>query len=207
MKVLLITGPIGAGKSMASRVLAACGMPVYDSDAQAKGLYNRHPELIAQLEAALGQSLRLDASAADVTLSGACPVLDKKKLARLLFESSEVRRKVNALVHPLVIADFQQWTLAQKGPWVGMESALLLSPEAGAALACDAVLYVDAPVEKRLERIIRRDSCTREQALARIRSQQLSPDDPRVSCVLTNNGDEEAFEEQVKTYYKTLIEQ
>lgn len=207
MKVLLITGPIGAGKSLASRVLAACGMPVYDSDAQAKGLYNRHPELIKQMEAALGQSLRTNLNAAGVSPSGTSPELDKKKLARLLFESPETRRKVNALVHPLVIADFQQWSLAQKGPWVGMESALLLSPEAGAALACDAVLYVDAPLEKRLERIIRRDFCTREQALARIRSQQLSPDDPRVSCVLTNNGDEDAFEEQVKTYYKTLIEQ
>ena len=201
MKVLLITGPIGAGKSLASRVLAASGMPVYDSDAQAKSLYSRHPELIAQMEAALGQSLRKETGPADVA-----SLLDKKKLARLLFENPVARRKVNALVHPMVIADFQQWALDQKAPWVGMESALLLSPEAGARLDCDAVLYVDAPVDVRLERIICRDACTREQALVRIDSQALSPDDPRVTRVLRNDGDAAALEEQVKNYYQTLIE-
>ena len=50
MKTLLITGPIGSGKSLATRVLAGCGVPVYDCDAQAKDLYGRHPELIEQLE-------------------------------------------------------------------------------------------------------------------------------------------------------------
>lgn len=206
MKTLLVTGPIGSGKSLAARVLADCGMPVYDSDAQAKKLYARHPELIAQMEAALGQNLRQDASQ-DAADSEDCAGLDKKKLARILFDSPEARRKVNALVHPLVIADFQQWALAQKGPWAGMESALLLSPEAGARLDCDAVLYVDAPLDVRLERVIRRDACSREQALARIRSQQLSPEDPRVTQVLVNDGDAAAFEKQVKDYYTSLLDQ
>ena len=207
MKTLLITGPIGSGKSLASRVLVACGMPIYDSDAQAKELYIRYPELISQMEATLGQTLRKGASrGAETVASELCAELDKKKLARILFESTDARRKVNALVHPLVMADFQKWSLAQKGPWVGMESALLLSPEAGAGLACDAVLFVDAPREVRLERILRRDGCTREQALARICSQQLSSDDPRVSRVLMNDGDASMFEKQVKSYYKTLLE-
>lgn len=197
MKTLLITGPIGSGKSLASRILAGCGMPVYDSDAQAKELYIRYPELIERLEKALGQSLRM---------AGPGTGADKKKLAAILFSSPGARRAVNALVHPLVIADFQQWRQAQKGPWVGMESALLLSPEAGAALACDAVLFVDAPVEVRLARILQRDACTREQALSRIRSQQLSSDDPRVSRVVMNDGDASQFEQQIKSYYKTLLE-
>lgn len=197
MKTLLITGPIGSGKSLASRILAGCGMPVYDSDAQAKDLYRRHPELIAQMETALGASLRT---------SGPGTGVDKKKLAAILFSSPGARRAVNALVHPLVTKDFQKWSLAQKGPWVGIESALLLSPEAGAALACDAVLFVDAPVEVRLARILQRDACTREQALSRIRSQQLSSDDPRVSRVMMNDGDASQFEQQIKSYYKTLLE-
>ena len=209
MKILLITGPIGSGKSLASRILAGCGMPVYDSDAQAKDLYRRHPELIERLEKALGQSLRMagPGTGADrAEPADSAPSLDKKKLAAILFSSPGARRAVNALVHPLVTKDFQKWSLAQKGPWVGIESALLLSPEAGAALACDAVLFVDAPVEVRLARILQRDACTRERALSRIRSQQLSSDDPRVSRVVMNDGDASQFEQQIKSYYKTLLE-
>lgn len=206
MKTLLITGPIGSGKSLASRILAGCGMPVYDSDAQAKDLYRRHPELIAQMETALGASLRMAGPGTGADRVEPAPSLDKKKLAAILFSSPGARRAVNALVHPLVTKDFQKWSLAQKGPWVGIESALLLSPEAGAALACDAVLFVDAPVEVRLARILQRDACTREQALSRIRSQQLSSDDPRVSRVVMNDGDASQFEQQIKSYYKTLLE-
>ena len=213
MKTLLITGPIGSGKSLASRMLVACGLPVYDCDAQAKDLYRRHPALIEQLEKALGQSLRKAGSKSEIAATDsvlgttlADSALDKKKLAALLFASPEARRTVNALVHPLVIADFLQWSQLQKGPWVGMESALLLSPEAGATLDCDAVLYVDAPVETRLARILQRDACTREQALSRIASQALDPRDARISRVLVNDGDASQFEQQVKAYYKTLLE-
>lgn len=194
MKVLLITGPIGAGKSMASRALQDCGMPVYDCDRSAKELYLRHPHLLVRIEEALGCSVRDGAGA-----------LDKKKLAALIFRNREDRLKVNALVHPLVMADFKAWCASQTAPWVGLESALLFSSEAGASLACDAVLYVDAPLETRLERVIRRDGCSREQALARIRSQQSAPDDPRVSRLLRNDGDGRDFVSQVRAFYRTLV--
>ena len=201
MKTLLITGPIGSGKSLASRVLAGCGMPVYDCDAQAKDLYRRHPELIGRLEQALGQYLRESEGLA--TEEGA-PALDKKKLAAILFADGAARRTVNSLVHPLVLADFRQWCLSQNGPWVGIESALLLSPEAGATLDCDAVLFVDAPADTRLDRIIQRDACTREQALSRMATQKFDSHDGRVSRILVNDGDAAQFEQQVKDFYQSL---
>lgn len=201
MKVLLITGPIGAGKSMASRVLGACGMPVFDCDGSARELYRRHPSLLGQMEQALGQPLRVMTDAE----SGMGAQLDKQKLAKLIFEDREARRKVNALVHPLVVADFRQWCAVQEASWVGIESALFFTPEAGASLSCDAVLYVDAPERTRLMRVIRRDACSRPQALARIRSQQFNPDDPRISCILCNDGDEEDFVSRVRAFYRTLV--
>ena len=206
MKTLLITGPIGSGKSLASRVLAGCGVPVYDCDAQAKELYCRHPELIGRLEKALGQSLRVVEGQVSEGLAseGGAPALDKKKLAAILFVDPAARRAVNALVHPLVLADFRQWCLAQSGPWAGIESALLLSPEAGATLDCDAVLYVDAPAETRLARILQRDACTREQALSRMASQEFDTYDTRISRILVNDGDTAHFEQQVKDFYQSL---
>ena len=206
MKTLLITGPIGSGKSLDSSVLADCGDPVYDCDAQAKDLYGRHPELIGRLEQALGQSLRVadGQSSEGLASEGGAPSLDKKKMAAILFADESARRTVNALVHPMVLADFRQWCLAQSGPWVGIESALLLSPEVGATLDCDAVLFVDAPAETRLARILQRDACTREQALSRMASQELDSRDVRVSRILVNDGDATRFEQQVKEFYQSL---
>ena len=193
-RILLITGPIGSGKSLASAVLSACGMPVYDCDERAKDLYRSHPELLGQLEALLGQPLR-DAEGK----------LDKKCLAQILFAEQQARMKVNALVHPLVVADFQAWCMEQDAAWLGIESALFLSPEAGAALDCDAVLYVDAPLETRVSRIERRDACSRQQALERIRSQQLNKEDSRISHRLLNEGTASDLSEKVKAFYRELV--
>lgn len=196
MKTLLITGPVGSGKSAVSRTLRALGMPVYDCDEGAKTLYARHPELVEVLEKELGTGLRK-----------AGGVLDKPVLASLIFHDAKTRVRVNALVHPAVVRDFEAWKKGQGNvPWVGVESALFLSPEAGASLPCEAVLYVDAPEDIRLQRILQRDGCSEEQARRRMASQRLSPEDQRVTDVLLNDVDEVALQEKTKQFYHRLYE-
>ena len=58
MKTILVTGPIGSGKSAVCRLLASRGVPVYDCDARTKSLYVRRKDLVPRLEAALGTELR-----------------------------------------------------------------------------------------------------------------------------------------------------
>ena len=59
MKVLVITGGIGSGKSMACRYLhSQYGWPVYEADTRVKELYASHPTLLSDIEAALGTDLR-----------------------------------------------------------------------------------------------------------------------------------------------------
>ncbi|MBP5398063.1 MAG: dephospho-CoA kinase [Bacteroidales bacterium] len=192
MKTLMITGPVGSGKSLVCRLLKDRGIPVYDCDAGAKTLYERHPELVDTLEAQLGASLR-----------GEDGKLDKPRLAALIFSDAAARKKVNSIVHPAVVNDFNRWCSNFYGKeWVGIESALFLSPEAGAALECDAVLYVDAAVSIREGRIIARDCCSSSQARERIDSQQISPRDSRVSFVLNNEGDEVSLQRQLDYFLK-----
>ena len=192
MKTLMITGPVGSGKTLVCRLLRDRGIPVYDCDAGAKTLYERHPELVETLEKQLGVGLR--------TGQG---TLDKARLAALIFSDAAARRKVNSIVHPAVVNDFNRWCSDNCGKeWVGIESALFLSPEAGAALECDAVLYVDASVSIREQRIISRDRCSSQQARERIDSQQISPRDSRVSYVLKNEGDEVSLQRQLDYFLK-----
>lgn len=159
---ILITGGIGSGKSSVSSWLRSQGVPVYDSDAATKEMYSRSPAVVRELEEALGCPLR-----------GSDGFLDKKLLASLIFSDSARLSTLEAIIHPLVLEDFMLWREALKcgeAPFVAMESAIALSRPLFHGLF-DAAVIVDAAIDLRLERVCRRSGCSREEALARINSQ------------------------------------
>ena len=177
MKTVIVTGGIGSGKSAVCALLGERGIPVYDSDDRTKSLYQRRPALVAQLEQLFQQPLRSPDGA-----------LDRPRLARLIFSDPSAREQLESLVYPLVLQDFKRWRSRRKAsPFVVLESAVILSKPLFDGLA-DAVVLVDAPEEVRLERILRRDGCSREAALSRMASQP-AIDPEKVNVVLSNAGD------------------
>ena len=140
-----IAGGIGSGKSFVAKRLALRGIEVYDCDAAAKRLMRTSPELRRQLIALIGP----DAYDGDQ--------LNKSVVSRFLLASEDNQYALNAIVHPAVFDDFiasgQQW----------MESAIMY--ESGADRYVNCVIVVTAPLEVRLERIMRRDAISRAQAL------------------------------------------
>lgn len=137
MKVGL-AGGIGSGKSYVCHLLAARGIEVYDCDSAAKRLM-RGEQLQQQLEQLIG-----------------CKP-DKAALTRFLLASEENAKAINAIVHPVVFADFLQSGLQ----W--MESGIMY--ESGANHYVDCVVVVTAPLEVRISRVMQRDSISRRQAL------------------------------------------
>ena len=133
-----IAGGIGSGKSYVAKKLAQRGIAVYDCDAAAKRLMRTSPELRQRLTALIGS-------------------LKKADISRFLLASEENAQALNAIVHPAVFADFEQSGF----DW--LESAIMY--ESGADRYVDRVIVVTAPEEVRLERIMRRDGITRQQAL------------------------------------------
>ena len=133
-----ITGGIGSGKSYVCKLLAQRGIEVYDCDAAAKRLIRTSLHLRQQLKALIGS-------------------LDKAAISRFLLASEENQQAVNAIVHPAVFQDFEESGML----W--MESAILF--ESGADKLVDRVIVVTAPEEIRIERVMQRDSITREKAL------------------------------------------
>ena len=163
MKTILVTGGIGSGKSEVCRHLVSRGIPVYDSDERTKRLYEEVPGLAARVDAALGGGM-LDAGGR----------LDRKALAAAIFSDQEALRRLEAIVHPEVLADFLRWRDTQNSEEVVMESAIA----AGLPLfkgVFDCVILVDAPEEIRLERACSRDGASREAVLRRIRAQHHDP--------------------------------
>lgn len=153
-----LTGGIGSGKSVISRLLNVMGVPVYISDDESKRLTVSDPCIRRELICLLGN---------DVYEGGQ---LNKTLLASSIFSSVEIRDKVNTIIHPRVKDDFRQWAKHHAHfPVVAMESAILI--EAGFAGEVDAVVMVYAPEEVRINRAMKRDSVSKELVERRIKSQ------------------------------------
>ncbi len=153
-----ITGGIGSGKTTVCRLFAALGVPVYDSDSQAKRLMEKDPQLRESLAERFGRAIY------------ATGHLDRKMLAVRVFGNPAELAALNALVHPAVMRDFECWaSMHEDTDYVMLESAILF--EAGLASYVDLTLAVVAPLELRIERTCQRDGATPEEVRRRIAAQ------------------------------------
>lgn len=157
-----VTGGIGSGKSTVCRLLAERGVPVYDSDSEAKRLMGEDPMLRAALIEAFGSETFRDG------------VLNRRYLADTVFRDRERLGRLEALVHPCVKRDFERWAAEHAAePYVVLECAILY--ESGMDTAVDRVVAVVAPEELRLMRVNARDGASAEEIRRRMAA-QLSDD-------------------------------
>jgi dephospho-CoA kinase len=133
-----ITGGIGSGKSYVCKLLKAHGIEVYDCDQAAKRIIRTSEEVRQKLLQLIGS-------------------LEKADIARFLLESETNAKKIDAIVHPAVFHDFEE------SGYQWMESAILY--ESGANKLVDRVVVVTAPEEVRIQRVMQRDTISREKAL------------------------------------------
>lgn len=172
MKRIGITGGIGSGKSAVAAWLRDKGFPVYDSDAEARRLMCISDEIVGPLTERFGT---------DIYNNG---VLDRRKLATILFSDDDARQFVNSVVHPVVVSDFMSWSYSQAVDVVFVESAIIYDCQLRDIV--DEVLYVDALERIRIDRTMRRDGAPRDAVEARIRAQQDHHDEAR--WVVDNDG-------------------
>lgn len=173
MTVLGITGGIGSGKSYISFLLREqMNVPVYDCDTEAKRLISENEEIRRELISLVGEHIYKDGK------------LQKNVLADYLFASRQHADRVNAIVHPVVRDDFLGWVKHQHAEVVAMECAILY--ESGFDTAVDKVLFVDAPLEVRIQRAMRRDGSTRHQVVARIGMQNAEVQQEKADYVIDN---------------------
>lgn len=152
-----ITGGIGSGKSVVSRVLKIMGYPIYDSDSWAKKLMNNNSDIRNSLTLRFGKDTYTDTG------------LNRQFLAQQIFCNKENLAYVNSIVHPAVGKHFLQWSERQHSKLVFIESAILFS--SGFDKIVDKVIFVDAPQDMRLKRAMARDNSNAEAVMARIKNQ------------------------------------
>lgn len=152
-----ITGGMGSGKTVIASLFEIMGIPVYIADEESKKLSDASPLIRAQLVDLFGESI--------YTPTG----LDRSMLARHIFGNPVTLAQVNAIIHPVVNSHFIEWINRQAGAVCAIESAILF--ESGFNRVVDYSLMVYAPLEVRIERVLRRGGLAREEVIRRINNQ------------------------------------
>ena len=152
-----ITGNIGSGKSYVCELFKRLGIPVFDSDYEAKQLYYR-PEVKEKI---------LDRFGPDVYREDG--TLDRVRMAACVFSDSCALGYVETVLYPVLNAWFAEWADAQEAPFVLYESALIYEKHLESMF--DAIIVVAASEPVRIRRVMTRDHCSEEEVRARMAMQ------------------------------------
>ena len=177
MKVIGLTGGIGSGKSTVSQFLAELGAVIIDADKVGHEAFKPDTELWQEVVAAFGRQIL--ASEGDI---------DRGKLAKIVFGSSESLARLNRIMHPrmydMVKARLEEYR-RQGADVVVLEAPLLL--EAGWTPLVDEVWITIAPEATVLKRLQERTELSEPESLARIRSQMSNEERVKHADVVINN--------------------
>ena len=187
-----ITGGIGSGKSVVSKVLRLMGIPVYDCDSKAKELMRNDPDLRKSLIGIAGKDVYNDDGGINV-----------KYLSSFLFSDKGNRALVDSVVHPCVKSDFLRWTDERDETLFGVESAILF--EAGMNLIVDKTVMVYAPEPLRVTRVMKRNGCSQDEAMARIHAQMPDEKKKLLADFVICNDDSEPVLLQLEKMIKQIV--
>ena len=192
MLLVGITGGIGSGKTTACLVFEKLGIPVYYADIQAKQLMNTDLELKSLLEGYFGSDIYHDG------------IVDRRRMAEIIFTDRTALEKVNSWVHPAVARDFEHWCTLQAAPYVLEESAILF--ESNTTHRFGKIILVTAPDAVRIERVCARDQITSEIARERIANQW--PEEKKIALAdyIIYNDNSRMVTPQVMEIHRQLLD-
>lgn len=191
-----LTGGIASGKSTVSALLAELGAVVIDADALAREVVATGTPGLAQVVAEFGDEV--------LTEEGD---LDRAKVAEIVFSDEAARRRLEAIVHPLVFERIVELeSAAAPGSVVVHDIPLLV--ESGRADTFDAVLVVDVPVDVQIDRMVRDRGMTQEEAQARVSAQSGREERRAIAThLIDNSGSLDDLRDRVQEVWNDLFEE
>lgn len=189
-----LTGGVASGKSTVSAILEELGAVVIDADQLAREVVAPGTEGLARVVEEFGPEV-LDAAGE----------LDRPALGAIVFADEGARRRLEAIVHPLVRARGRELeAAAPEGALVVHDIPLLA--ETGQAERFDAVIVVDAPVETQVDRMLSERGWTREDAESRVAAQATREQRRAVATyIIDNTGTLEDLRDRVTEVFEELV--
>lgn len=193
---IAITGNIGSGKSYVCDLFKSLDVPVFDSDREAKMLYDL-PEVRQKMVERFGAHIYHENG-----------VLDRRLMASKVFGDACALGYVESVLYPVLNKRFAEWADRQGTPYVLYESALVFEKHLEGMF--DAIIVVAASEPVRIRRVMTRDCCTEEQVRARMAMQL--PQSEKVTkadyVIVHENDDENAYlMDQVRNIHTVLVNQ
>ena len=184
-KIVGLTGGIGSGKTTVAHMFKALGVPVFNSDDEAKVLMNS--SMIIKQE----NSYKND-------------TLNKPYIASQIFNTKAVLKKINAIVHPKVAAAFDTWVSKQNTPYVIKEVAILFETRTESLV--DFIITVIAPLETRIQRVMERDQKSREAVEIIIENQLSDSEKIKKSHYFIENSNRLTTEKKVLEIHTKILD-
>ncbi|NQX52618.1 dephospho-CoA kinase [Pedobacter panaciterrae] len=189
-----ITGGIGSGKTTICKIFETLGVSVFYADTVAKEIMVNDAILIQGVKDTFGKESYLPGD-----------ILNNKHIAGIVFNDAGELAKLNALVHPAVFRAFDNWVnqLPEKVPYILKEAALLF--ESGSYRMCDKNILVTAPLELKLDRVMKRDRVTADQVKARMDKQFTDEKKIQMADYLINNNETDSLINQVMGLHQLFL--
>ena len=174
-KIIGLTGGIGSGKTTVAKFIEEMGFPVYFSDDRAKEIVNDDEVLKNKIKELLGEEAYDENG-----------FYNRKYVSGIVFNDDEMRLQLNALIHPAVKIDFENWVENQNSEFVFKETALLFELKLNES--CYKSVLVTADDNIRIKRVMDRDQKTYREIEAIIDKQMPEKDKiKRADFVIYNN--------------------
>lgn len=151
-----LTSGIGCGKTLIAKVFSTFGIPIFNSDIQAKELY-KDSVFLQQIVHTFGNTIIENGK------------FIPQRLADIVFNDSQALKTLNALIHPKVLERYKLWQSQQTSPYTILESAIIF--ESNWQNHFDKIINITSPLEIVIERVKLRDKISEDQILQRINNQ------------------------------------
>jgi dephospho-CoA kinase len=188
-----LTGSIAVGKSFVCDVFRELGVPVLDADLTARKVVEPGTDGHRQIVEAFGNEV--------LQPNGE---IDRSKLSTIIFADKSKRELLNSIVHPLVIADQNRWIAAHEHDdpdGIAIVDAALMI-ESGGYKRFGKLIVVWCESKLQLDRLMKRDNLTAEEASRRIAAQLPQEEKKRFADYLvdTSNGPDETRRQTIDTF-------
>jgi len=192
MKIIGLTGGIGSGKSSVLEIFKKIGISTYNADESAKKLISSDKKIIYSIKQLFGEDIYDENK------------LNSKLVSKIVFNDKEKLKSLNLIIHPAVAIDFDNFCFKHRDEtYIVKEAAIIF--ETKTENLFNKIIYVKAPKEIRIDRVMQRDNLSRDDVLNRIQN-QINENSIIDKCdFIIDNINFSELEEKVLEIHNTLI--